>query len=605
MNEFSQGIQRVHEEELFIFVKVEVPNTKILASKQARLTIVEDEEAHLAILLKKVKYQPSKDNFNALGNAYFDVQRFDEAIDAYQKALEIDGSDPSILTNLGNALYFMDAYDNAAQYLRQAIALDPTDATAWAYLGNAQYALEQPRAAMGCYHRALECDAENLEATRNLGNIYHDAQDFKQAVDYFERALKITPEDPTSWANLGNSKRYLKDYAGAEAALKMALEIDTEYAFALFVLGRYYYDLGHYDQVKALYQKLIEIVPEDSEPHLLLGDALAALGDYEGALGSYGLAISQDPSDAMGFACRGWVYLQLRRFAEAEADLKTAAQLDPEDTYALLNFAYCLALEGKVKPARGLLMKASRKFTGEMPDLFLDASEIAILVQDQNLARDYLKQGIAAEPALKKKVEKDKLLSKILQINASDGKPITVTKEDLPKTVGRVVSLSEINRIEFLTELQQGFTRVEKVLGPSIMQLWEQYENLEGEVAAIGEEITGAQEQKDILAQNKVVEKLSEITARLKILEKKQADIKKQCKAVLANLMEQLSSLNVRLDNCEVYLEEHLEDDWEKFKATYDKFAAGSISSDDLVRSGLQEIGKKFLKILATRVGGA
>jgi tetratricopeptide (TPR) repeat protein len=564
---------------------------------------VEDEEEHLQILLKKVKYQPSKDNYNALGNAYFDAQRYDEAIDAYQKALEMDASDPSILSNVGNALFFLDAYDNASQYLRQAIALDPTDATAWAYLGNALYALEQSRAAMGCYRRALEVEPENLEATRNLGNIYHDCQDFKKAVEYFERALKITPEDPTSWANLGNSKRYLKDYTGAEEALKKALEIDPEYAFALFVLGRYYYDLGHYDQVKNLYQRLIEIVPEDSEPHLLLGDALAALGDYEGAIGSYGLAITQDPSDAMGFACRGWVFLQLRRFPEAEVDLKTAAQLDPDDTYSLLNFAYCLALEGKVKPARGLLMKASRKFSNETPDLLLDASEIALLVQDSTLARDYINQALKLEPTLKKKIEKNQFLSKILKSPAEGAEPIKVSKEDLPKTVGRVVSLSEINRIEFLTELQR-FTRVEKVLGPIIMQLWEQYESLEGEGAALGEEIAGDQEQKEILAKNKNVEKLSEITARLKNLEKKLSEVQKQGKTALAKLVEQLSSLNVRLDDCDAYLEEHLEENWETFKPTYDKYVAGQISSDDLVRSGLQETGKKFLKILAGRIGG-
>ncbi len=563
-----------------------------------------EEEEHLQLLLKKVKYQPSKDNYNALGNAYFDVQRYDEAIESYQKALEIDGSDPSILTNTGNCFYYLDAYDNAAQYLRQAIALDPTDATAWAYLGNALYALEQGRAAMGCYRRALELEADNLEATRNLGNIYHDSQDFKKAVEYFERALKITPEDPTSWANLGNSKRYLKDYAGAEEALKKALEIDPEYAFALFVLGRYYYDLGHYEEVKNLYQRLIEIVPEDSEPHLLLGDALAALGDFEGALASYGLAITQDPSDAMGFACRGWVHLQLHQFQEAEADLKTAAQLDPEDTYSLLNFAYCLALEGKSKPARGLLMKASRKFTSEMPDLLLDASEIALLIQDSTLARDYLNQALKMEPGLKKKIEKDKLLSKILLSPPSGTQPITVSKEDLPKTVGRVVSLSEINRIEFLTELQQGFTRVEKVLGPSIMQLWEQYENLEGEGAAIGEEIAGEQEQKEALSSSKNVEKLSELTARLKTLEKKRSEIQKQSNSTFTKLMEQISALNVHLDGCDAYIEEHLEDDWDKFKPIYDKYSAGGISSDDLVRKGLQETGKKFLKILAGRIGG-
>ena len=137
-----------------------------MASKPPMLRIVEEEEEHLQQLLKKVKYQPSKDNFNALGNAYFDVQRYDEAIDAYQNAV------------------------------RRA----PQDAEAQYRLGEAFADAERRGPAVDAFRRALQLGGDKVpwaaEAHRRLGFIHKEGGARGPAVAEFKRYLELRPDAP-------------------------------------------------------------------------------------------------------------------------------------------------------------------------------------------------------------------------------------------------------------------------------------------------------------------------------------------------------------------------------------------------------------------------
>lgn len=60
-----------------------------------------------------------------LGNAAFDALEFEEAIDAYEKALKIQPDDPNVLTDLGTAYRNQGRSDRALELFRKARALDP------------------------------------------------------------------------------------------------------------------------------------------------------------------------------------------------------------------------------------------------------------------------------------------------------------------------------------------------------------------------------------------------------------------------------------------------------------------------------------------------
>jgi len=56
-----------------------------------------------------------------LGNAYYDTQQSQEAVEYYKKALEIDDHLADVHYNLGNALYIIEEIDDAIKHYKNAI----------------------------------------------------------------------------------------------------------------------------------------------------------------------------------------------------------------------------------------------------------------------------------------------------------------------------------------------------------------------------------------------------------------------------------------------------------------------------------------------------
>jgi len=61
----------------------------------------------------------------ALGNLYFDAERFDEAAKWYEEALKLDPRDVNVSTDLGVCYYSLNQPDRALQQFEQSLSIDP------------------------------------------------------------------------------------------------------------------------------------------------------------------------------------------------------------------------------------------------------------------------------------------------------------------------------------------------------------------------------------------------------------------------------------------------------------------------------------------------
>jgi len=69
----------------------------------------------------------------------FYLGKHDEAINAYDKAIELDPKDASAWYNKGHALNRLEKHDGAIKAYDKAIELDPKYASAWYNKGNALF----------------------------------------------------------------------------------------------------------------------------------------------------------------------------------------------------------------------------------------------------------------------------------------------------------------------------------------------------------------------------------------------------------------------------------------------------------------------------------
>jgi cytochrome c-type biogenesis protein CcmH/NrfG len=101
----------------------------------------------------------------ALGNEYFDSNQFMDAIEAYDKALEIQPNSPNVLTDQGVMFKNLGWFDRAIANFTKANEIDPSHTT----------------------------------SIYNLGIVYrYDLQDFPKAMEMWTKFLEISPTGPGS-----------------------------------------------------------------------------------------------------------------------------------------------------------------------------------------------------------------------------------------------------------------------------------------------------------------------------------------------------------------------------------------------------------------------
>ena len=123
-------------------------------------------DAHIRELQGVLKEHP--DNPQAwieLGNAFFDLDRFGDAINAYEKSLSIQPDNPHVLTDLGVMYRRNKESEKALEAFSRAVAVQPGFESAWF----------------------------------NKGIVYmHDLNDISKAIEAWEQLLKVNPTAKTN-----------------------------------------------------------------------------------------------------------------------------------------------------------------------------------------------------------------------------------------------------------------------------------------------------------------------------------------------------------------------------------------------------------------------
>lgn len=95
------------------------------------------------------------------GNRYMVQKKYQEAVDAYSRALEIDPRNAVYLSNRSAAYSSLRETAKAAEDAKRAIEIDPTYSKAYSRLGLALYSQGDAQGAMKAYEKGLEAEGSN------------------------------------------------------------------------------------------------------------------------------------------------------------------------------------------------------------------------------------------------------------------------------------------------------------------------------------------------------------------------------------------------------------------------------------------------------------
>ena len=233
-----------------------------------------------------------------IGTIFSEKEEFDTAIKNYQKCLSIKPNHAEAYDNMGSVLKVQGKLTTAIEQFTQAINLKPNFAQAHYNLGVVLQETGNSNAAIESHKKALEINPSYFKAYNNMGNALKDEDELDAAIESYEQAIKIKPEYAEAYYNMGI---VLNDKGEVDAAInsyKKALKINPEYAEAYNNMGNALKEKGEVNAAIESYNLALKIKPDYAEAYYNMGIALNDKGELDAAIDNYNEAIKINPENA-------------------------------------------------------------------------------------------------------------------------------------------------------------------------------------------------------------------------------------------------------------------------------------------------------------------
>ncbi|MBD3307938.1 tetratricopeptide repeat protein [candidate division KSB3 bacterium] len=248
--------------------------------------------------------------YQNLATAYAGQEEFEQAINAYQKALDLNPEYQPAYLGLGKITAQLGQYQKAAEIYDYAAELDPQHEAVYTHLGNLAFMQEDYARAISAFQQALDLNPFNMNAYNGLGLSYARQGDFDRAFALYEEALQQNPHAAVIHNSLGTLYMQIGEHEKAIAEFTTSLELDPWNVEVRNNLGVLYLRTERYEDAAKEFIRSLEHEPENPRIITNLGIAYTHLGLYEEAIQMYQWALELDPTFAriyvlLGDLCAG------------------------------------------------------------------------------------------------------------------------------------------------------------------------------------------------------------------------------------------------------------------------------------------------------------
>jgi tetratricopeptide (TPR) repeat protein len=215
------------------------------------------------------------------GLVLYNINRYQQAIECFDKAILLDSNNPMIWTSKGSILGNLGNYQQAIECFDKAILLDARNpeilkskGTANHYLGNYQEAIE-------CFDRALELDPNDSDTWNGKGISLDYLRRYYEAIECFDRAIGLNSKNDYTWYDKAVAFDYLRKYEEAILCFDKSIDINPDNAIAWYGKGTSLRKLRKYEEAILCFDKSIDINPDNAFVWFGRGLALHNLGNHE------------------------------------------------------------------------------------------------------------------------------------------------------------------------------------------------------------------------------------------------------------------------------------------------------------------------------------
>ncbi len=268
------------------------------------------------------------------GLVLFDKGDLEDAIEAYDAALQAEPDNAHIYFHRGVARAEMGDFDSAIADYDNAVYMNGNQQDFYFYRGYARQALGEMERAIADFNEVILRDLHNADAYYYRGLCYGKQGKLDQAIADFSEVIRLQPRHADAFYLRGNARNKQGDFHGAITDLSTAILLNPQHADAYYLRGDAHYQREELAEAVGDFNEAIRLDPEHADTYYLRGLTYYQQNDVEAALADLDEAIRLNPDHAEAHYLRGHAYGKQGDLGAAVDDFGTAVRINPQDAEA-------------------------------------------------------------------------------------------------------------------------------------------------------------------------------------------------------------------------------------------------------------------------------
>eukprot|EP00003_Mantamonas_plastica_P011023 TRINITY_DN2059_c0_g1_i8.p1 TRINITY_DN2059_c0_g1~~TRINITY_DN2059_c0_g1_i8.p1 ORF type:complete len:801 (+),score=209.40 TRINITY_DN2059_c0_g1_i8:427-2829(+) len=261
--------------------------------------------------------------------------RYDEAIECYERILEMDGMHYGALIGKGESLKELGQFQEAILVFDQAIALNEDKVSGWNGKGSSLMELGEFESAVECFQRSIRQNPEDWNTYDLLGVAFDKSHDHPSALEAFDTALELNKDNSIVYFHQGNTLSAATYHDEALHSFQQCLKIDPSYVPAYLKQAATLQTLERHEEAVTCCNTAIALNPSHELLYYTKATSLYHLQRPTDALASVNKALSLNsgnaPRAASAHLLRAKILTQLHLVSHAILACQQAINLVQND----------------------------------------------------------------------------------------------------------------------------------------------------------------------------------------------------------------------------------------------------------------------------------
>jgi protein O-GlcNAc transferase len=300
------------------------------------LTALGEYAAAKPILLRALALDPADaDALNSIGNVVLAQGDAAGAALHFERAVAANPGWIKPRVNLATALERLGRMDDAMDALEGALAQDPANEAAKVYLAGLLHRAGNIRRALQFLDEITDANPDHVGALFLTGLIHVECDETAEAVAPLEKAYALAPGSNDIRVNLACAYRGVDRLEEALILAESAVAANPKDILALNTVGSIYIDLARYQDAIGAFERVLSLDPNTTVGMINLANALMARDRAADAIPHLERALDRGTKSPDALRLLGFAHRDTGNFAKAEAALRRAVDLNPDDSRAL------------------------------------------------------------------------------------------------------------------------------------------------------------------------------------------------------------------------------------------------------------------------------